>query len=149
MPVSKECMKLLQNMVDHYGLEGKADKDYGALHHLLKDFLLLVIQHQQNHKDERVIAFLSNSALILEENSCFVAACRKMILDYHQKTHALDSMLDMDLNIHSELDESWGKFHESNPIPSLEPSRFFQELQIAVAKRAQRMVERDVIKSNP
>ncbi|HHF7373052.1 hypothetical protein [Legionella bozemanae] len=143
MPVSKECIKLLQNLVDKYGEEGESDVDYASIHPVLKEFLFLVIQNQKNHKDERIIGFLSTSALLLEENPCFVEACRTFAVSYQQKTHALDSMLDDELNIQSELDESWGKPLESEVSQPLEPSRFFVQLQEAIAKRAQRIVEKE------
>ncbi|MCE0724518.1 MULTISPECIES: hypothetical protein [Legionella] len=143
MPVSKECIKLLQNLVDKYGQKGESDVDYSSIYLLLKEFLFLVIQNQKNHKDERIIGFLSNSALILEENSCFVDACRTFVISYQQKTHALDSMLDDELNIQSELDESWGKQLESEVSQPLQPSRFFVQLQEAIAKRAQRAAQNE------
>lgn len=150
MPVSNECIKLLQNLVDKYGQVGGSDVDYSSIHPLLKEFLFLVIHNQKNHKDERIIGFLSTSALILEENSCFVEACRTFIISYQQKTHALDSMLDDELNIQSELDESWGKQLEHEVGQPQEPSRFFVQLQEAIAKRAQRVTEKGKeIRENP
>ncbi|KTD40424.1 hypothetical protein [Legionella parisiensis] len=142
MPVSKECIKLLQNLVVNYGEEGGSDVDYASIYPLLKEFLVLVIHNQKNHKDERIIGFLSTSALLLEENPCFVEACRLFAISYQQKTHALDSMLDEEFNIQSELDESWGKQLESEVSQSLEPSRFFVQLQEAITKRAQRIAEK-------
>ncbi|QMT60988.1 MULTISPECIES: hypothetical protein [unclassified Legionella] len=139
MPVSKECIILLQNLVDGYRLEGKEDRDYSFIYALLKEFSFLVVQHQKNHKDERIIGFLSTSALILQENLCFAKVCKTLLISYQQKTHALDSMLDLQLNIKSELDASWGKKHESETNHFLGPSPFFLELQEAIAKRAQRL----------
>lgn len=145
MPVSKECIKLLQNLVDKYGQEGENDQDYSLIYPLLKEFLFLVVKHQKNHKDERIIGFLSTSALLLEENPCFAASCRAFLIAYQQKTHALDSMLDVALTIQSELDESWGKQSELESSQFLEPSRFFIQLQEAVAKRAQRVAENELL----
>ncbi|PWY55116.1 hypothetical protein DGG96_13110 [Legionella qingyii] len=150
MPVSKECIILLQNLVDGYRLEGKEDRDYSLIYSLLKEFSFLVVQHQKNHKDERIIGFLSASAMILEENLCFAKVCRTFLISYQQKTHALDSMLDIQLNIQSELDASWGKKHETELSHSPGPSPFFLELQEAIAKRAQRLADNELFeKPNP
>ncbi|WP_454781909.1 hypothetical protein [Legionella sp. WA2022007384] len=150
MPVSKECIILLQNLVDGYRLEGKEDRDYSFVYSLLKEFSFLVVQHQKNHKDERIIGFLSASALILEENPCFAKVCRTFLISYQQKTHTLDSMLDTKLNIKSELDASWGKKQESEANHSIGPSPFFLELQEAIAKRAQRLAGKEILeKPNP
>lgn len=150
MPVSKECIILLQNLVDGYRYEGKEDKDYAFIYSLLKELSLIIVQHQKTHKDERIIGFLSTSALILEENLCFANVCRAFLISYQQKTHDLDSMLDIKLNIQSELDSSWGKKHVSEANQSPEPSPFFLELQGAIAKRAQRLAEKELFeKPNP
>lgn len=143
MPVSKECIQLLQKLVDHYEQYGKKDKDYLLIYPLLKEFLFLVLQHRKEHKDERLIGFLSSSALILQENPSFAQECRSFLIAFQETTHALDSMLDAELNIQSELDASWGKQLESEANTSLGPSLFFLELQEAVAKRAQRMAEKE------
>ena len=143
MSVSKECIKLLQNLVDQYGQDGKNDKDYPLIYSLLKDLLFLVLQHKKDHKDERIIGFLSTSALILDENSCFAQQCKLFLIAYQQLTHALDSMLDVELKIRPELDESWGKQLESEPNTSLGASPFFLELQEAIAHRARRMAEKE------
>jgi hypothetical protein len=113
------------------------------IYSLLKELLFLVGQHRKDHKDERIIGFLSASALILEENPCFAQECKLFLIAYQKMTHALDSMLDVELKIQPELDDSWGKQLESQSNMSLGPSPFFLELQEAIAKRAQRMVEKE------
>ncbi|CAM2955088.1 Uncharacterised protein [Legionella steigerwaltii] len=143
MSVSKECIKLLQNLVDQYGQNGKKDKDYSLLYPLLKELLFLVLQNKKDHKDERITGFLSSSALILEENPCFAQACRLFLIAYQEITHALDSMLDVELKIQPELDASWGKQLESEPNTSHKHSLFFIELQEAIARRALRMAEKE------
>lgn len=139
MPVSEECIKLLQNLVDNYEESGKEDKEYSLIYPLLKELMFLVVKHKNEHKDERIIGFLSSSALMLGENQFFAQECRLFLTGYQEKTHSLDSMLDRQLNIQPELDVTWGKQFESEKNSSSCYSPFFLELQAAIAKRAQRI----------
>lgn len=134
MPVSKECIQLLQKLVDHYEQYGKKDKDYLLIYPLLKEFLFLVLQHRKEHKDERLIGFLSSSALILQENPSFAQECRSFLIAYQETTQALDSMLDPELNIQKELDVSWGKQVQSESNTSSGPSLFFSSYKKLLLK---------------
>lgn len=142
MALSNECIKLLQNLVDQYSQSGQDDDDYGSILPLLKEFQVTVIENKKMHKDERVIAFLSNTAVIAKDSPTFNELHRSFLLSYQQQTQALDSMFAPELRIKSELDESWGAgLSKKATSQSLGHSLFFTELQLAVAHRAERMAE--------
>ncbi|MDR3501466.1 MAG: hypothetical protein P4L79_02690 [Legionella sp.] len=145
MPISNECIELLKQFSDNYREHGRPDADYQAIYPLLNDVLLKVLQYQAEHKDDRVLAFLSISALLLEEdNPLFSEQCKQFIRKYSLQTHAVDSMLDHEQIIKSELDESWGGTSlEKSSLHAQRYSPFFIELQNAIALRAQRMAKKD------
>lgn len=139
MPMSNECLKLLQECVNIYNEQGTADKDYQAISPLLNKLLITVNQYKKEHKDDRVVSFLSNSALVLSGNPFFAQSCRNFLISYQKVTNSLDSMLDETLEIQAELHESWGNKLEMTPSTTQSQSSFFMELQQKLAKRNERL----------
>lgn len=138
MTISKECTNLLENLTEEYAQKGQRDRDYKLILSLLKEFQLTLIGNRKQYNDDRVIAYLSNTAVIAEKNPMFRELQRLFLVSYLQQTRALDSMFEPDLKIKSELDESWGAKLTKQVQPEAH-SLFFIELQQALAKRAARI----------
>lgn len=136
MPISNDCLSLLNHLIENYAKEGERDKDFAKIHPLLLELHDEIVLNLSAYKDDRVISFFSSSALVLSHNRQFHRCCKNFLLSYQQQTHALDSLLDETLEIKSNLDWNEDSAASLRPAPS---TRFFKELMEAVEARQERV----------
>lgn len=141
MPVSKECLNLLDQLIkDYSNSDASSDPSYNTLSPKLTEWRNLIRQDPRAHKDERIISWLSTSALMAINNPRFVRACRQFIISYQEQTKTLDTLMTDTVTINPDL-SSWGG-HDPAPVPAKDPTmsgRFFMELQAAFAERKRRL----------
>lgn len=142
MPITNECIKLLQNMVDEYALKGTNEPHFKAIFSLLKELQLALMQNKKNYNEDRVIAYLSNTSVIANQSPIFNSVLRSFLINYQQQTQALDSMYDDGLQLKSQLDESWGGA-SANKTQAEHPSLFFMELRQAIQLRKDRLAKNE------
>ena len=145
MTISNECLSLFRTLTIQYGHQGKElDLDFDKINARISELYLILKETPKAFKDDRVLSFLSSSALILQEKNPYFSICSKAFLvAYQKKTHVLDSMIDSDLNIISNL-SSWQQGEDNSESScSSSYSPFFIELQMAVNARERKTMKKD------
>lgn len=141
MSVSNECLSLLNKLVSHYQQE-TSDKNHTEIYSTLTELLERVTSNQATLTDAKVISYLSVSfVFLIRTNPRFAACCEAFFLAY-QKVKPLDSLVNSQFEIKTELD-SWPPVKEvSQPESPVQPyqSAFFTELQLEIARRTRHKI---------
>lgn len=141
MSVSNECLSLLNKLVSGYQQE-TTDKNHTEIYSTLAELLERVTSNQATLTDTKVISYLSTSfVFLIRTNPGFAARCEAFFLAY-QQVKPLDSLVNSQFQIKTELDSLPAVKEVSQPESPVQPyqSAFFTELQREIARRARHKI---------